>query len=168
MTSEELAWLYDAHATALCGFLMVLTGSEAEAKDLLHEVFVRLARSPGRAADIAEPRAFLLTMARRTFIDAGRRRASRERCHAAAAAAAPRLFEDAPPDSALCREALEEALAALPEEQRAAVVLHVWTGLTFREIAAALDIPLHTAASRCRYALTKLRTLLQPLYLELR
>jgi RNA polymerase sigma-70 factor (ECF subfamily) len=167
MTSDELARLYDAHATALFGFLMALTGAEEEARDLLQEVFVRLARSSS-PEELAEPRAFLLTVARRVFIDAGRRREVRTRIHARAADEAPRLFEDAPPDTAFCREALEASLAALPEEQRAAVVLHVWAGLTFRETAAALDVPLHTAASRCRYGLEKLRTILKPLYQELR
>ncbi len=166
MTSEDLARLYDAHATAVFGLFMALTRSESEAKDLLQEVFLRLAKSP--AQEMTEPRAFLLTMARRVFIDTARRRETRDRFHAKAAEEIPQLFEDAPPDASLCRAALEESLAALPQEQREAVVMHVWAGLTFREIAAALDIPLHTAASRCRYGLTKLRTILQPLYQELR
>ena len=166
MITDELAKLYDAHAAAIFGYLMALTGAEAEAKDLLQDVFVRLARLP--AAEMAEPRAFLLRMARNAFIDSTRRRETRQRLHAKAAEEAPRLFEDSPPDTGLCREALDASLAALPDEQREAVVLHVWTGLTFREIAAALDIPLHTAASRCRYGLGKLRAILQPLYNELR
>lgn len=168
MTSADLARLYDAHAAAVFALLMVWAGSEAEAKDLLQDVFVRLARSPESAEQIAEPRAFLVTVARRTFLDAARRRETRERSHARAASETPRLFEDAPPDGGFCRAALEESLALLPPEQREAVFLHVWTGLTFREIAAALDVPLHTAASRCRYGLSKLRTLLQPLYNEIR
>ncbi len=166
MTSAELAKLYDAHAAAVFGYLMALAGVEAEAKDLLQDLFVRLARLS--EVEMADPRAFLMTMARRAFIDSTRRRETRARLHAKAVEEVPHLFEDAPPDAGLCREALEAALAALPDEQREAVVLHVWTGLTFREIAAALDIPLHTAASRCRYGLGKLRALLQPLYHELR
>ncbi len=168
MTREDLAIYYDAHAAAVFGYLMALAGSEAEAKDLLQEVFLRLSRSTVAPGTIAEPRAFLLTMARRAHIDTVRRRETRDRSHSKAAEAAPRLFEDAPADAGLCREAMEESLAVLPPEQREAVVLHVWAGLTFREISAALEIPLHTAASRCRYGLTKLRSALQPLYDEIR
>jgi RNA polymerase sigma-70 factor (ECF subfamily) len=168
MTSHDLASLYDAHASAVFGFLLVLTGSEAEAKDLLQEVFLRLARSGIGLHSIGEPRAFLLTVSRRAHIDAQRRRGARARSHAQASAALPQLFEDAAPDAGLCREAMEEALAALPPEQREAVMLHVWGGLTFREMAVALDVPLHTAASRCRYGLTKLRASLQTLYDEIR
>ena len=168
MPPADLATLYDAHATAVLALLRVWSGSEAEAKDLLQEVFVRLARSPGSAEQLAEPRAFLVTLARRAWLDVLRRRQTREQYHSRAAAETPQLFEDAPPDGAICREALEQALTTLPPEQREAVMMHVWAGLTFREIAAALEVPLHTAASRCRYGLGKLRALLQPIYNEIR
>jgi RNA polymerase sigma-70 factor (ECF subfamily) len=55
---------------------------------------------------------------------------------------------------------IESALARLPEEQRAVLVLKTWGGLTFPQIAAALEIPANTAASRYRYAVEKLRELL--------
>jgi RNA polymerase sigma-70 factor (ECF subfamily) len=58
------------------------------------------------------------------------------------------------------RAAVEAALAHLPEDQRTVLVLKVWGGLTFPQIADALSIPANTAASRYRYALDKLRTLL--------
>ena len=59
------------------------------------------------------------------------------------------------------------ALGELPEEQRAVVHLKLWAGLTFEEIAAALEIPPNTAASRYRYGLDKLRAQLRPLYEEI-
>jgi len=65
------------------------------------------------------------------------------------------------------RAALAEALAELPEDQRAVVHLKLWDGLTFEQIAGALEIPLNTAASRYRYGLDKLRGRLRPLYEEL-
>jgi RNA polymerase sigma-70 factor (ECF subfamily) len=45
--------------------------------------------------------------------------------------------------------------------------LKLWEGLTFEQIAEALDIPANTAASRYRYGLDKLRGLLRPIYEEL-
>ena len=68
----------------------------------------------------------------------------------------------------LFRDELSEALAGLPEEQRAVVHLKLWEGLTFEEIAAALDISPNTAASRYRYGLDKLRDRLRPLYEEIK
>lgn len=56
----------------------------------------------------------------------------------------------------------------MPEEQRAVVHLKLWGELTFEQIAAALEIPPNTAASRYRYALDKLRGRLRPLYEEMK
>jgi RNA polymerase sigma-70 factor (ECF subfamily) len=58
-------------------------------------------------------------------------------------------------------------LAALPSEQRSVVHLKLWEGRSFLDIAAILQIPANTAASRYRYGLDKLRTLLRPIYEEL-
>ena len=167
MTAAELESLYDQHATALTGFLVALTGSVVEARDVLQDVFVRLARSGETADAPREPRAFLLTLARRAAVDRLRREGSRQRRHLAAAVDARLLAPAADPDAEVFRCAIESALRVLPDEQRAAVLLHVWNGLTFREMADVLGIPLHTAASRCRYGLARLREALRPLYAEL-
>jgi RNA polymerase sigma-70 factor (ECF subfamily) len=55
----------------------------------------------------------------------------------------------------------------LPEDQRIVAHLKLWEGLTFDAIAQLLDISPNTAASRYRYGVDKLRTLLRPLYNEL-
>jgi RNA polymerase sigma-70 factor (ECF subfamily) len=55
------------------------------------------------------------------------------------------------------RRLIESALGQLPVAQREVLVMKVWGGLTFPQIAAALDVPADTAASRYRYALAKLR-----------
>jgi RNA polymerase sigma-70 factor (ECF subfamily) len=57
---------------------------------------------------------------------------------------------------------LESALRELPPEQREVVVLRVWGGLTFAEIATALDQSINTVTSRHRYALEALRRELKP------
>jgi RNA polymerase sigma-70 factor, ECF subfamily len=50
------------------------------------------------------------------------------------------------------------ALRALPTEQAEVVVLKIWEGMTFAEIAQILDLSPNTAASRYQYALAKLTT----------
>src|SRR6266516_3498749 len=52
------------------------------------------------------------------------------------------------------QRALAEAIDSLPCEQREVLVMKIWNELTFAEIAGALGISQHTAASRYRYALT--------------
>ena len=80
-----------------------------------------------------------------------------------------RLFAPAnDPDEQTFRAELAGALAELPADQRAVVHLKLWEGLTFEQIAAALDIPPNTAASRYRYGLDKLRERLRPLYEEMK
>ncbi|MGH9312074.1 MAG: RNA polymerase sigma factor [Vicinamibacterales bacterium] len=55
------------------------------------------------------------------------------------------------------RMTLERALATLPPDQREVLHLHVYEGLTFREIADLSGESINTIASRYRYALSKLR-----------
>jgi RNA polymerase sigma-70 factor (ECF subfamily) len=50
-----------------------------------------------------------------------------------------------------------DAIAQLPDEQREAVVMHLYTGLSFAQSAEVLGVPLQTMASRYRRALAKLR-----------
>ena len=52
---------------------------------------------------------------------------------------------------------LEEAIESLPAVQQTVLRMKYYMGLTFREIGIALSISSHTAASRCRYALSKLK-----------
>ena len=60
---------------------------------------------------------------------------------------------------------VQRALQALPSESRAALVLREYEGLSYREIAEVLNIPLGTVMSRLNYARTQLRQALAP-YLE--
>ncbi len=116
-----------------------------------------------------DERAFLLRLAHNAAVDAVRRREARQRRVDAVAGEMAGVFAPASePDELAIREALDAALGELPSEQRAVVHLKLWEGLTFEAIAAALDIPLNTAASRYRYGLDKLRQRLRPLYDEIR
>jgi RNA polymerase sigma-70 factor (ECF subfamily) len=166
---NDIERLYDEHAQPLFAFLLNLTRNEADTRDLLQELFVRLAREPELLAGVREERAFLIRLAHNAAIDLMRRRGTRERTKENFAAEMIPLFAPArDPDEAVFRNELSAALGELPAEQRAVVHLKLWTGLTFEEIAAALDIPPNTAASRYRYGLDKLRGQLCPLYEEIK
>lgn len=168
MTPGELARVYDAHAAALFAFLLNFTRDESDTRDVLQEVFRRLARRPELLDGARDERGFLIRMAHNLAVDGMRRRDARDRAHAAHASDVE-LFTatDGLGDGDL-RARLEVALGFLPPEQRAVVQLKIWEGMTFDAIADALGIPLNTAASRYRYGMDKLRTQLRPLYDELR
>lgn len=164
----SLQTLYDEHAPALFAFLLNLTRHEADTRDLLQEVFVKLARQPDLLKGVRSPRSFLLRLAHNAAIDLMRRSATRQRHLAAQSRDEPNFFAETPdPDEIAFRQALTRALGEIPHDQRAVVHLKLWEGLTFEAIAETLDIPANTAASRYRYGLDKLRALLRPLYDEI-
>jgi len=165
----DIARLYDEHAQPLHAFLLNLTRNEADTRDLLQEVFLKLARDESLLQGVRQERAFLFRLVHNAAIDLLRRRATRERTRDQFAG--ERVSPFAPtsdPDAATFQRELAAALAELPPEQRAVAHLKLWSGLTFEQIAAALEIPPNTAASRYRYALDKLRGRLRPLYEEMK
>lgn len=166
--TAELERLYDEHAQALFAFLLDLTRSEADTRDLLQEVLIKIARRPELLDGVCDERHFLLRMARNQAVDLARRRGTRDRHHGELAEESAQLFaptED--PDRWTFGQALAEALGELPPDQREVMHLKLWEDLTFEEIAAVLEISPNTAASRYRYGLDKLRARLRPLYEEL-
>jgi RNA polymerase sigma-70 factor (ECF subfamily) len=169
MRGSELERLYDEHAQGLYAFLLNLTRDEADTRDLLQDIFVKLAHNPELLAGVRDERAFLIRLAHNAAIDLIRRRSTRDKTREQFAAESISPFAPtSDPGEQTFRTALAEALAELPPEQRAVVHLKLWAGLTFEEIAGALDIPLNTAASRYRYGLDKLREWLRPLYEEIK
>jgi len=165
---SELERLYDAHASALYAFLLNLTRDEADTRDVLQEVFVKIARDEGLLRGVREERAFLIRLAHNAAIDLMRRRGTRERVKVNLAEVLSPFAPASDPDEEIFRNELAAALAELPEEQRAVAHLKLWGGLTFEAIASALEIPPNTAASRYRYAIDKLRERLRPLYEEMK
>jgi RNA polymerase sigma-70 factor, ECF subfamily len=168
-TPSELERLYDDHAQALFAFVLNLTRHEADARDVLQEVFLKLANRPGLLDGVVEPRAFLIRLAHNQAVDLMRRRATREQNYDHLAAEVEAVFSpSADPDEMVFRQELTTALAELPAEQRAVVHLKLWEGMTFEAIAEALEVSPNTAASRYRYGIDKLRERLRPFYEELK
>lgn len=150
------AWLNE-HGPALVLFARQWVGGRADAEDVVQEGFVRFWRSRWKAAD---PAAYIYACVKHCAFEWLRSRSRRTRREAASAR--PNVDSDggllsAPSERDERRKAIEFALRKLPEDQREVLVLKIWGGLTFPQIAAALAIPANTAASRYRYALAKLR-----------
>ena len=165
----ELERLYDEHAQPLYAFVLNLTRDEADTRDLLQDIFVKLARDPSLLNGVRDERAFLIRLAHNAAIDLIRRRGTRDKTREQFAAEVVSPFAPgADPDEQTFRAALADALAELPPDQRAVVHLKLWEGRTFEEIAGMLDIPPNTAASRYRYGLDKLREHLRPIYEEIK
>jgi RNA polymerase sigma-70 factor (ECF subfamily) len=139
-------------ADDLYGLVLWRTGSPADAEDAVQEVFVRLARSPGAAAQARSPKAYLLTMAHRAAIDAHRRKRERS--------ADPDVTLVAPPTDpgrAADAERAVRLMKDLPPPQRETVFLRHFAEMTFEEIGRVTGVPTFTASSRYRLAMLRLR-----------
>lgn len=148
-------------------YLLALTGREEVAKDLLQDLFVKVARGAISLEGVRDVRAYLFRMARNLFIDRNRREQSgRERGERWGKQFG--LEAQGPdPDQQQFVEWLEDGLAELPEEQRSAVVLHLWDEMSFVEIGEICGVSENTAASRYRYGIDKMQRRLRPLYEEI-
>ncbi len=160
-----LTAVYDRYRLILFGLLIRILHSREEAEDVLQEVFLQVWRC---AADFDEARGraftWLVTLTRSRAIDRLRLIGSRER--AATELRFP-VALDANDDAAAQTfrseqgEIVRRALAELPEDQRRALLLAYFEGLTQSEIAARLGTPLGTVKTRIRAGMTRLRELLR-------
>jgi RNA polymerase sigma-70 factor (ECF subfamily) len=132
-----------------------LTGDEHAALDAVQETWATIIN---RLGSLEDPQAFAtwaFAILRNKCMDWHRGSARRLRAHEAAAQ------EARPPDEAEEPVSLEDALAGLPEKQRAAVVLYYWDGFSVPEIAEIEGVPTGTVKSRLYHAREALRQILK-------
>jgi RNA polymerase sigma-70 factor (ECF subfamily) len=164
---ELLERLYDEEAQGVYRYALALTGREDVAKDLLQDLFVKVAHDGMSLAGARDTRAYLFRMARNLFIDRRRREQSRRERGERWGRQFGLVAEGPDPDQREFVNWLEKGLAELPEEQRSAVVMRLWDGMSFAEIGEVCEVSPNTAASRYRYGIDKMRRLLRPLYEEI-
>jgi RNA polymerase sigma-70 factor (ECF subfamily) len=156
---DALGELYRAHADAVITLAFRMTGSRAEAEDVLQDVFVALPRALRGYHEQGRFAAWLKRTTVRTVLmrmrAAERRRETnlQEHLHDVPAASADRPVEWI---------ALETALCALPSSLRAVFVLKELEGYSHAEIAELLDISPAAAMTRLSRAWHQLRKELAP------
>ncbi|HKO97216.1 MAG TPA: sigma-70 family RNA polymerase sigma factor [Pyrinomonadaceae bacterium] len=158
-----LARLYDQYRVILFGLLLRILNSREEAEDVLQDVFIQVWR---RARDFDEKRGkpftWLVTLTRSRAIDRLRLLGARNRLAESASKNKSDEVSDALSDTIRSgqRELVKKALDELPTEQKEALVLAYYDGLTQSEIASQLGTPLGTVKTRMRSGMNKLRGLL--------
>lgn len=168
MPPHSISQIYDAHAGSVFAFALNLTRDRESARDVLQEVFLRVARHGGLDLDSDETRSWLFRAAHNLVIDRSRRDGTRAKTVERISQEPASLFTpQTNPDEQAFRAAVAKAMLTLPEEQRAIVHLKLWEDLSFSQIAAVLGISPNTAASRYRYATDKLQVQLRSLYEEI-
>lgn len=165
--ADALALLYDRFSARLMGLAQRILGDTGEAEEVLQEVFLWVWKSAG-AFDPSRGTvlAWLLVATRSRSIDRLRTRRPAQRAGLRAVEVVPDTpsREDVEADSAgkqweaLCRSAIAE----LPDEQRRALELAYFDGLTHQEISEKTSTPLGTVKTRVRLGLMKLRERIRP------
>ncbi|OLB15482.1 MAG: hypothetical protein AUH12_08370 [Gemmatimonadetes bacterium 13_2_20CM_69_8] len=162
---RALAELYDLLAPWVLGLAFRILQDEAEAEEVVGDVFVRVWRRVHQHDAQRGPLVpWILSIARNRALDALRRRRrwwrKAERWQLARATDMDAGSEPAPHEASVpgwpVHREVHAALAALPEEQRRVVVLAYFDGLSHSEIARRLDQPLGTVKTRLRIAQQKL------------
>jgi len=154
--------LYDTHAAQVYGYVLALLADTAEAEDVVQEVFLRALAQSERWFGLRNPAGYLFRTARNEALSRLRKREVRGRL-------APEIARDLllveSGDGHLERQEeaarVSTALLALPVDQREVVVLKLYQDKTFKQIARLTGVSQNTAASRYRYALAKLREILE-------
>lgn len=166
--AEAFTRLYDRYADLVYSVALRVLSDPTPAQDVAQDVFLRLWRSPQAFdADRGRFANWLVSVTRNRALDEVRvrgRRRLREVGEVAFAEDPPDGRAEDPQIAAQVqaeRVAVRQALVALPEEQRVALELAYFSGLTQYEIAERLQQPLGTIKTRTRLAMKKLRTALQ-------
>lgn len=145
-----------------------------DAEDVLHDVFYELIQTYRLMKPVEQVTAWMYRVARNRITDLFRRQRPTSLNepamldHGAAELIDLLPSEDAGPDALYSRrlmiEAIEEALAELPAEQRIIFIAHELEGRSFKELSEESGVSVNTLLSRKRYAVLHLRSRLEEIY----
>ena len=152
MGPEQLGELVDRHAAALVLYARQWCDCP---EDVVQTAFLKLVRARTRPDNLLP---WLYRVVRNGAIDASRAARRRHKYEAAAADTAPKWFSPSYDPSGLDARSAALALADLPAETREIIVMHLWGGLTFEQIAQALTSSAATCYRRYAAGLDALRT----------
>src|SRR5688572_7101356 len=143
------------HLDALYRVALRLTGDPAQAEDLVQDTMLKAYRSWRQYRPGTNAKGWLLTILRNTFINAYRRRKLEPVAmdlEVAEPQAVDRAIADADPEGNFFAQIIDqkviEAIDALPEDFREVLILSDIEGLTYAEIAEAVEAPIGTVKSR--------------------
>jgi RNA polymerase sigma-70 factor (ECF subfamily) len=175
LAGDEQAFhaLVERYKLRLAGYIYHRIGDAHRTEDLTQEVFLRAFRAAQAGASFAGSSRslgpWLFTVARNCVTDYLRAKQRRPLILAGDGKGAlldgeaPRGRGSDPASAAMHRESSERVaklLQALPDEQREAIAMKVFAGLTFAEVADVAQQPIATIKSRVRYGLIKLQAML--------
>lgn len=151
----DLTQLVAAHHRGLYGYAYRLTGSSADAEDLVQQTYLVAQQKLDQIRDPSSARSWLFTVLRNCFLkDRRHREPAREN---SLEVPLEELPQDEADTSPIDEERLQQVIGELPEEFRLVVVMFYFEELSYKEIAAELDLPAGTVMSRLSRARRHLR-----------
>ncbi|MFG2323178.1 sigma-70 family RNA polymerase sigma factor [Streptomyces sp. NPDC048568] len=158
---EAFAAVYDAMAGSVLGVARAVLRDQAQSEEVAQEVLVEVWRTaPRYRPERGTVVNWILTLAHRRAVDRVRSvEAAAARDHRAALLDRTPEFDEVTEqvEARLEREQVRRCLRTLTEIQRQGVTLAYYRGLTYREVAEALALPLGTVKTRLRDGLIRLR-----------
>jgi RNA polymerase sigma-70 factor (ECF subfamily) len=156
---------YREHGAAVLGLAVRVLGNVTTAEDVMQDVFVRLWEQPERFDPTrGRLRSYLLAMTHSRAAERLRAEASQRR-RLDVAGRQPVDPAQSDPTHALAVQdastAVRRVLAELPEDQRVAIDMAYFGGLSYRDVAVALAEPEGTVRYRIRAGMQKMRAALQ-------
>jgi len=151
-----MATLYDRFAQIVYSVALRVLGDTAAAEDVMQEVFMQLWRNPlAFNSSRGSMGAWLAVIARHRAIDHLRRRKTETDIEDVVISVDARIDDEVERHAFLTK--IRNVLSGLPEQQRTAVEMSFFDGLTHSEIAKKTGDPLGTIKTRIRSALTSVR-----------
>jgi RNA polymerase sigma factor (sigma-70 family) len=163
---EQLADVVNRERSRLRSFIRRRVPDPRDAEDILQDVFYALVEANRLLMPIEHVTGWLFRVARNRITDLFRGRTP-DMLQVDDLLPSPNAGPEAEYARAVLLDALEQAIAELPPEQRDVFIGHELEGLTFKEMAAASGVGINTLLSRKRYAVLRLRELLRRNYDEL-
>ena len=159
---EAFAAFYDRHSPTAFGLLKKMLRGPGDAEDVLQEAFVQVWRQASRFdASRSSPLGWLVMIARSRGLDRLRRHSVSTASELPDRPVLPEAVDAAERDESAA--AVRHALGQLPADQRSAIELAFYGGLTYELVADRQGIPVGTAKTRIRLGMIKLRKLLEPM-----
>ncbi|MBC9712743.1 sigma-70 family RNA polymerase sigma factor [Streptomyces sp. TRM66268-LWL] len=158
---EAFAEVYDAVSAPVLGLVRSVLRDPAQSEEVAQEVLVEVWRTAARfRPEKGSAMTWVMTLAHRRAVDRVRSvQASTEREHKAALLEQTPAYDEVTEqvESRLEQQRVRRCLGALTTLQREAVTLAYYRGLTYREVAQLLTLPLGTVKTRLRDGLIRLR-----------
>ena len=136
----ELGSLYRSHASRILGYCLRRLRSREEAEDAVQQTFLNAYRGLRRGTIPRSETAWLFKIAENVCRERRRAAWRRGRVETVEGPEGIETLAAAPDPEYVELDGLADALAALPPNQQRAILLREWQGLSYREIAAELDL----------------------------